>query len=379
MLFTYQDSTKLPVQRDFIHDIQEFVNVCKAVIPLENSKIKLDEDAEKAVKEHNMKLNEISELEQYLINYVEHLDNVNEFNEISSIKNNIISASKKIVSEEVEQIQQHINKIQDETNNEINAIDSKILNILTPFFSDYIYYPEKTYSAYIDNSVLVGELTASIKNISYKLKLRFIHEILKVNELHDKIALPTWKATGIIHKENKVKLFDVSNFILYSANIDGNSVDALFKDNNDENQFRITVYDDSYTVYFNDTNITSDKELYAALDISNLKLLVKELKTYMQTYIKSSKLTSLNVDQEDAISSNKIYDCLLVIAGIYAEIIKECLSRAYTKNEIAIKIQQSDDTRTEKYITKDELKKQLLDIGEKGLELTKVLHVNDTD
>jgi len=39
MRYTFQDSTDFPVQRDFIQDLQNFIAISKAVIPLEKSVI----------------------------------------------------------------------------------------------------------------------------------------------------------------------------------------------------------------------------------------------------------------------------------------------------------------------------------------------------
>jgi hypothetical protein len=41
MKYIYQDSTELPVQRDFIEDLKAFIDITARVIPLENSIIEL--------------------------------------------------------------------------------------------------------------------------------------------------------------------------------------------------------------------------------------------------------------------------------------------------------------------------------------------------
>ena len=41
MKYIYQDSTELPVQRDFIEDLKVFIDITARVIPLENSIIEL--------------------------------------------------------------------------------------------------------------------------------------------------------------------------------------------------------------------------------------------------------------------------------------------------------------------------------------------------
>jgi hypothetical protein len=58
-------------------------------------------------------------------------------------------------------------------------------------------------------------------------------------------------------------------------------------------------------------------------------------------------------------------------------LITECLNRGYNKEEIAIKIERPDETRTEKYISRADVFKQLSDIGSEGLELAGILKVSD--
>src|ERR1035437_1011345 len=41
MKYIYQDSTELPVQRDFIEDLKTFLDITSRVIPLENSIIEI--------------------------------------------------------------------------------------------------------------------------------------------------------------------------------------------------------------------------------------------------------------------------------------------------------------------------------------------------
>jgi hypothetical protein len=96
----------------------------------------------------------------------------------------------------------------------------------------------------------------------------------------------------------------------------------------------------------------------------------------MELFIKHQKLTHILLDGEDAVRNNEVFDCLKLIAEQYGDIVKESLEKGYVKNEITIKIEASDGTRTEKYITKEEAFDQLAELGSEGLELASILGVD---
>ncbi|NYT20046.1 MAG: hypothetical protein GKC08_07145, partial [Methanosarcinales archaeon] len=85
----------------------------------------------------------------------------------------------------------------------------------------------------------------------------------------------------------------------------------------------------------------------------------------------------LMLDGEDAIRNNQTFDCLKLIAEQFTDIINECIERGYADGEITIKIEQTDGTRTEKYVSKAELFDQLSEFGSEGLELATLLGVEN--
>ena len=70
MKYTFQDSTDFPVQRDFILDLQNFIAISKAVIPLEKSAIQIKTEnreramnLEKTIQEIDIKMKKRKNLE----------------------------------------------------------------------------------------------------------------------------------------------------------------------------------------------------------------------------------------------------------------------------------------------------------------------------
>jgi len=68
-----------------------------------------------------------------------------------------------------------------------------------------------------------------------------------------------------------------------------------------------------------------------------------------------------------------------IIATQYAAIVSECIRRSSIKSEISVKIQTEDKTRTEKYISKDELYSSLANIGGDGLEIASLIGTDVTE
>ncbi|AEH61685.1 conserved hypothetical protein [Methanosalsum zhilinae DSM 4017] len=379
MIFTYQDSTELPVQRDFIQDLQELVNVCRTAIPLEKSAINIKHDRDQSRSESDKKAEELENLKNEIVGYITDISGHGDYEEISKVKKEIVDSCESITSREIETLQEEIEKIEKTARNDIDALESRILSILSPFFADYIYNTHKRYRASMKDGFLQGTVIGKSNGMEYTLEVTFAQDVLTVEDLCGELSLPTLKKSGIIHKEDKLKMMEVSDFTLFSARYEPEHIDAIFEDKDGEQKFRVTSDDGRYVVYFDDNDITEDSRLSGSLDMNNIEILVQELKIYLQEYVKSNKLTQIMLDGEDALASNRIFDCLRIIARQYGEIVRECLERAYVKNEISIKIQQADDTRTEKYITKEELYNQLSDIGEQGRELAEILHVSDPE
>ena len=66
MKYIYQDSTELPVQRDFIEDLKTFLDITSRVIPLENSIIEIKCEHKKALHELKNRINGMNKFEEKL-------------------------------------------------------------------------------------------------------------------------------------------------------------------------------------------------------------------------------------------------------------------------------------------------------------------------
>ena len=101
----------------------------------------------------------------------------------------------------------------------------------------------------------------------------------------------------------------------------------------------------------------------------------QEIKKFLEMAIMSQQLRRVMLDGRDAVRNNEVFDCFKIIMERYGDIVRECTDRGVVKNEITIKIERTDGTRTEKYVTKEELFNKLAELGSEGLELASILNV----
>ncbi|MHC1575954.1 MAG: hypothetical protein ACXQTE_01235 [Methanosarcinaceae archaeon] len=377
MKYIFQDSTKLPLQRDIVDDLQTFVRASRDILPIENSTIEKNDEWQKLTSSLKSGLTELERSHKDVLNYVERITKDTDIQEVLDYRNAVIDTCNTNASSGIKHINSEIEKSREGIEKDLDNVESQVLNILDQLFEGGVYGTDKKYSARLENGILQGMLTASLVTMEYQSKLTFDKDVLTVREASGNLFLPTWTRSGLIHKEDKVKMEDVSDLILVSFDYDGHShVEAVFESRRGVYRFRIIRDDDDvYRVYYDDKEITADSTLLKSVKIDEIVALVDSLISYMQNHIASQKLTTIQFDGKNAIKSTEIFDCLKLIAEQYADIIRECGERGYAKGEITIKIEEEDGTRTEKYVTKTEVFDQLSEIGSEGLELAGILGV----
>ncbi|HJH31249.1 MAG TPA: hypothetical protein C5S50_03470 [Methanosarcinaceae archaeon] len=380
MKYTYQDSTELPNQRDFVQDLRDFIKVAKKVLPLENSAIEMSDEEKSEVVSLENRLNNLNKFETDIKIFIENASKDADAKEILECRNMIIDVCIASAAKNRETLKSELDRSQKVYTREVSRMESSILSMLSPIFENGIYGAEKKYSALMNNDVLHGSLTASIAGMDYEFDLVFMNDSLTVKNIFRQLSLPKWGKGGLLQKENKIKFVDVSDFIITSINYDSSMNLALgynFENKKSGRKFRITCDEHKCHVYDGDQSITGDDTLFNLMNMDDISEFATEVKTYVQEHIKSQMLTRILIDGKDATRNNEAFDCLKIIAEQYGDIISECLERGYVKSEITIKIEQADGTRTEKYVTKEEVFNLLSEIGSEGLELAGILGVEE--
>jgi len=374
MRYTFQDSTALPLQRDFIQDLNDFIGTAKKVIPLENSAIELSEDESEEVTSLEARILGLDKFSKDVQAYVDELSRDARDKEILECRNAIMDACIMTSTKELKNLNQKLDFIRNDSESGLYDIEKEILATLNPLFRSGIYGATNRYHLVMKEGLLRGTMTAIFSGMEYTSDLTYAHDTLTVKEAYGDLFLPAWTKSGLIHKENKVKMVDVSDYLVTSVNYDGvDHINATFETKKKDQQFKISCSDGNCQVTFGDIDITSDETLVRSLKIGNIEALMSELRKYAELFIRSQTLTQIMLDGRDAVRNNEVFDCLKLIAQQYGEIIRESTERGYVKNEITIKVESSDGTRTEKYITKQEAFDRLSEIGSEGLELASIL------
>lgn len=376
MRYTYQDSTDLPIQRDFIQDINDLIEITGKVLSLENDAIETNEIEMKAISSLENRIVDLEKFSNDVKAYVRSISLNAENVEILDCHNAIMDACDASVSTGLHDLKKDLEQKKRDHELHINELEQKMFPLLNSLFEDGIYGAMKAYSVRFDNGSMRGELRASISGVEYESELLYKNGPLLMREVHGNIQLPVWAKTGIIHKENKVRMVDVSDFMI--TNIDFNGVSHLevaFCNKKQDQQFKIIYDSQDIQILHGNSDITADKTLSQSIEIDLVEPLSQEIKKFLEMAIMSQQLRRVMLDGRDAVRNNEVFDCFKIIMERYGDIVRECTDRGVVKNEITIKIERTDGTRTEKYVTKEELFNKLAELGSEGLELASILNV----
>ncbi len=376
MRYTYQDSTDLPVQRDFIQDINDLIEIAGKVLPLENDAIEANEIEKKAISSLENRIVGLEKFANDVKAYVKSLSLNAENVEILDCHNAIMDACDESVSNGLRNLKKELEQKKRDYEFHINELEQKLFPLLNSLFENGIYGDTRAYSVRLDNGIMRGDLKASVSGVDYESELLYRNEPLFMREVHGNIQLPIWTKAGIIHKENKVKMVDVSEFMITNIDFNGTShLELVFENKKQDQQFKIIYDSQDIQILHGNSDITADKTLSQSIDMDRIEPLSLELKKYLEMSITSQKLRKVVLDGRDAVRNNEVFDCLKIIMEQYGDIVRECIDRGFVKNEITIKIERTDGTRTEKYVTKEELFNKLAELGSEGLELASILNV----
>ncbi|MCQ1536580.1 chromosome segregation ATPase [Methanosarcina sp. KYL-1] len=377
MKYIYQDSTELPIQRDFIEDLKVFIEITARVIPLENSIIELKCKNKEAILALNNKIKSLNVFEEKFNYMVKKLADEVNTEEVRPCVDAVLSKCSENIGQKRELLESESKKIGSGAAQEYQRIEEKILDILTLFLISGVYGAEKNFELSANGNGISGEMEGSVSGLQYVYKLVFAEESLTVEKLIGSLSLPGRTRTGLIRKEEKIKMLDISDFLVSSVEYDSQKNIRITLENKKANRkFRIEGGELKYFVYEDDKEITADKELGSLVDMGSLAKIPEKVQAYLKTNIRSYFLSKILLDEEDAVSNNQIFDCLKVIAEQYGAIVQECLTKGHNKEEITIKMEEADGTRTEKYITKAEIYTQLAEVGGEGVEIAGILGVD---
>lgn len=375
--YTFQDSTDFPIQRDFIQDMQDFISISTEVIPLEKSAIKIKNENQERLAIFERRIQEIDMFEKDMRNCIESHTVEVDTAELLEVKEKTLETSSATVLEKKNEKLAELDKENKLDLMETQQLNTRILSTLGPFFEDSIYGAQNTYYAFIEDKMLRGKQVGFVDNMQYEFELLFTQDILKIKDLQN-LTLPIWSKSGILSREKKVKRLDVSDFYITNIEHEGNNLKTVLEDKDAENKFIISSDEKVFLIKYKDYEITQEKELAAALSRDSVETFIIRLKDFFKEFVGSKKLGRITLDGKNVIEENRVFDCLKLIASIYGKLVTECLEKGYIKGEITIKIEEPEGRRTEKYLEKSEVFRNLSTIGSEGRELATLLRVAES-
>jgi len=377
MRYTFQDSTDFPVQKDFIQDLQDFVAISKAVIPLEKSAIQIKTESKEKTINLEKRIQEINRFEKDVRDCIESRTVEVEQSDILEIRARVLETASTVSLVKKNEEREDLDRQNKQDLMEAQQLDERILSILSPFFETSIYGTKSAYHASVEDKILRGKQVSFVDGMQYEFDLGFTQNTLKVKDLQN-LILPIWSKSGILSREKKVKKIDISDFYITDIEYEGNNLRTVLEDKDPENRFIISADEKTFLIIYKDYEITGDEELAAALNRDSVVIFIMKLKRLFTEFVVSKRLRRIMLDGKNAIEENRIFDCFKLIASIYGQLVVECIKRGYSEGEITIKIEEPGGFRTEKYLEKSEISKELSTLGSEGEELAKKLRLAET-
>ncbi|TFH46553.1 MAG: hypothetical protein E4G94_02175 [ANME-2 cluster archaeon] len=381
MTFVFQDSTEMAFQNNFIDDLNVFIDIIEKILPIENKSIELNT---KIRKEELRYLEETSMMENYsseLTIYLNEISKKYAIEPIGKCRDILIGMNATCIEKQKGQLKTSLDDLTRRSKDEVMEKAEQIRSELEPFLWLRIFSANKTHLITSSSEGIKGSIKMNINGFSYTYNTKYSDTKLPLKKFIDEMSIPIWSKSGLIHKEDKIKNIDISEFFIKRI-YSGDDFQLDLENKKGTRKFNITIPGDisnATLMYIKEeaTDITSDEELQSHLDFNKLGLIVRKIEEYIKNdnNIFSKTLTNIEIDEKDAIVNNEIFDCIKIIASQYGEIIKEIFSRGFTKNEIVIKEIKDDGTRKEIFIKVSELSNRLSALGGDGLELKDLLNL----
>ncbi|MCD4765970.1 MAG: hypothetical protein K8R34_05620 [Methanosarcinales archaeon] len=381
MTFVFQNSKEMPIQKNFIDDLNNFLNLIEKILPIENKAIELNSQMKKEEERFEKESSILTKFSNELNDSQENLFKKYPFELVEKCGGTIKEFSMGCIEKQVEQMQIVLNDLTSRSKDEVDQMAEQIRTELEPFLWSRVYNVNKTQLITSRNENVNGSIKIDISGLSYNYDVTYNEVTLQTKKFISDISIPIWSKGGLIHKEDRIKKLDISDYIIKRIyNNDDFQLDLENKKGT--KRVNVKVTDDirhASIIYIDEvvTDITSSEDLLPQVDFYKLGELIRVIKEYVdnEANIASKTLTSIEIDEKDAIASNEIFDSIKIITSQYGEIVSEILNNGFTKEEIIIKEIIKDGTRNEIFISVDEITNRLSALGGEGLELIDLLNL----
>jgi len=381
MTFVFQNSKEMPMQKNFIDDLNNFLDLIEKILPIENKAIELNSQIKKEEERFEKESLVLTKFSNELNDSQENLFKKHSFKIVEKCGNTIKEFSMGCIEKQKEQMKIVLDDLTSRSKDEVDQMAEQIRTELEPFLWSGVYNVNKTQLITARNENVDGSIKIDINGLSYNYDVTYNEVTLQTKKFISDISIPIWSKGGLIHKEDRIKKLNISEYIIKRIyNNDDFQLDLENKKGTKRVSIKVT--DDirhASIIYIDDvvTDITSSEDLLPQVDFYKLGELIRIIKEYIdnEANIASKTLTSIEIDEKDAIASNEIFDSIKIITSQYGEIISEILNNGFTKEEIIIKEIMKDGTRNEIFISVDEITNRLSALGVEGLELIDLLNL----
>ena len=381
MTFVFQNSKEMPIQKNFIDDLNNFLNLIEKILPIENKAIELNSQMKKEEERFEKESSILTKFSNELNDSQENLFKKYPFELVKKCGSTIKEFSMGCIKKQKEQMQIVLDDLTSCSKDEVDQMAEQIRTELEPFLWSRVYNVNKTQLITARNENVNGSIKIDINGLSYNYDVTYNEVTLQTKKFINDISIPIWSKGGLIHKEDRIKKLDISDYIIKRIyNNDDFQLDLENKKGT--KRVNVKVTDDirhASIIYIDEvvTDITSSEDLLPQVDFYKLGELIRVIKEYVdnEANIASKTLTSIEIDEKDAIASNEIFDSIKIITSQYGEIVSEILENGFSKDEIIIKEIIKDGTRNEIFISIDEVSNRLSALGGEGLELIDLLNL----
>lgn len=378
MRYLYQDSTELSVQRDFIQDLDNLLNVIKDAYPLEKAIISAKGDVGKSRREKDQRIARLKTFESDVKTQLNDMVSNNGTDEMEICRKSIIEGCISCVNQQTSRLESDFDAAIRDLTEKIDRDSKSACRIFEAFLEFGVYNTMCKHSLISEDgsgSALHGEFTAEVGKLSFNYELRF-KGLVSVKQLTGLLHIPTWGKEGIFHKEDVLKMVNMSNHRLVGVEYVNAHIITTFKDKKGAEKVCIEMDRDTneYSISYgteDPIDITKDGSLSKEIDDANVLGLMHAVIDYVGDAENRavSTLKTVTFDGADAIKDSMIFYALKVILTEYGKLASECVAHGVTKDELIIKIESDDGTRTEKYMPISTIESCFAQFGSEGAEL----------
>ena len=376
MRYLYQDSVELSVQRDFVQDMKNVLEVVRKVCPRESAVISTKKKIEARKNDRDQRISRVQRFETDTRLQLDAIAANDETDDVKICKKSVMDTCTTCVRQQVEKIGHNCDKILNNLSEEIDRDSKQIYEIFEAFLEFGVYNAACKHSLATDEGgALHGEFTSELNDLSVVYEL-WLREPITIKRLVGSFTVPLWGTSGIIHKEDVVKMRDVSNCRAVSIEYTDQYVNATFEDKKGDERVRIEMKraTNDYAILYGTgdaVDLTKDETIAKQIDGANTIELMNAVIDYVDNAKNRdmSNLKSMTFGGRDVIKDSAAFDALKTVLAEYGNVARECLAHGASKSELVIKYESPDGDRTERYIPISEIDECFSQLGGHGREL----------